>query len=71
MSEDTITLAGRLERMCRAQQELTELADRIGLAIVEDDWIAVEGLADRVQELGIDLGLDAYLTSKALAAVSP
>lgn len=66
MIPDTlITLPGRIARLCQNQRALTDVANRIGEAAAKGDWLAVEGLADRVVELGNDLGLDAYLTDKA------
>lgn len=59
-----ITLPGRIARLCQNQRALTETANALGAAILADDWLAADGLADKVVELGNDIGLDAYLLSK-------
>ena len=63
--DSIITLPGLVSRLCRNQRELTTIANQIGGAVTKSDWLAIEGLADRVVELGNDLGMDAYHVDKA------
>ncbi len=64
MTDTLITLPGRVARLCQNQRLLAHLANEMGEAIAKGDWLEADDLADRVVNIGNDLGLDAYLIDK-------